>query len=122
MELRETRELEPELERMRSRMVRSVHKISESLQTLGPGPGDEARTARRALSMDQWDWEQDETDSVAGSFRAALSRLDSLVIALPSTVQDVAVEMQQLKQRCDELETNSMAPTADPEEQGSASA
>eukprot|EP00439_Symbiodinium_sp_Y106_P037482 s2876_g4.t1 len=119
-ELRETRELEPELERMKNRMVRSVHKISESLQTLGPGAGeDEARNARRALSTDDlWDWEQDETDSVAGSFRAALSRLDSLVIALPSTVQDVAVEMQQLKQRCDELETNSMAPTADPEEHG----
>ncbi|CAE7648587.1 unnamed protein product [Symbiodinium sp. CCMP2456] len=115
-ELRETRELEPELERMKNRMVRSVHKISESLQTLGPGgPGDD-ENGRRALSMDDlWDLE-DETDSVAGSFRAALSRLDSLVVALPSTVQDVAVEMQQLKQRCDELETNSMAPTADPEE------
>ncbi|CAE7492182.1 unnamed protein product [Symbiodinium sp. CCMP2592] len=120
-ELLETRELEPELERMKNRMVRSVHKISESLQTLGPGAagaGDDERNARSsALSTDDlWDWEQDETDSVAGSFRAALSRLDSLVIALPSTVQDVAVEMQQLKQRCDELETNSMAPTADPEE------
>ena len=120
-ELRELRELQPELERVKGRMVRSVHKISESLQGLGELEGEKARSARtrRALSCADWgSCEEDDAESVAGSFRAALSRLDSLVVALPSTVQDVAEEMQQLKQRFDrcELETTSMAPTADPEE------
>ena len=115
-QLRETRQLEPELERVRGRVVRSVQKINESLQVL---QGDEAKASGRALSMASLDsltdWD-DEADSIAGSFRTALSRLDSLVVALPSAVEDAAAEMQQLKQRCDELETTSMAPTADPEE------
>ena len=112
-QIREARELHPELERVKGRVVRSVQQISESLQAL---QGDEAKP-RSARSVDSLrDWEEDDAESAAGSFRAALSRLDSLVIALPSTVQDVAAEMQQLKQRCDELETASLAPTADPED------